>query len=169
MSVLNDADKILNSTNVVPWSQNFLKSIFHFGPFANQLKTGVQYFQTLPQKNDKDSDEDFIYPGSITTNLSNLEIDPKDIPEKYSLTNEGKLMYLSHVRDKKIANARELQLNDELMTLLYSRISQESLITLASHKDYEKALDEKDTFTIYKIINETFSVPIRETTEARTR
>jgi hypothetical protein len=158
MSALNDADKILNSTNVVPWSQNFLKSIFHFGPFANQLKTGVQYFQTLPQKNDKDSDEDFIYPGSITTNLSNLEIDPKDIPEKYSLTNEGKLMYLSHVRDKKIANARELQLNDELMTLLYSRISQESLITLASHKDYEKALDEKDTFTIYKIINETHRI-----------
>jgi hypothetical protein len=67
-------------------------------------------------------------------------------------------MYLSHVTDKKIANARELQLNDELMTLLYSRISQESLITLASHRDYEKALDEKDTFTIYKIINETHRI-----------
>ena len=103
MSELKNSDKlILNSTNIVAWTQNFLDSIFHFGPFAKQLKTGIRYCQTLPQKNDKDSDGDFIYPGSITTNLSNLEIDPKDILEKYSLTNEGKLLYQTHLKDKRI-------------------------------------------------------------------
>ena len=121
MSELKNLDKlILNSTNIVSWTQNFLYSIFHFGPFAKQLKTGIRYCQSLPEKNDKDLDGDFIYPGSITitTNLSNLETDPKNIPEKYSLTNEGKLLlYQTHLRDKKLSNDRELQLNSELMTL----------------------------------------------------
>ena len=164
MSELINLDKlILNSTNIVAWTQNFLNSIFHFGPFAKQLKTGIRYCQTLPQKNDKDSDGDFIYPGSITTNLSNLEIDPKNILEKYSLTNEGKLQYNTHLRDKKLSNDRELQLNSELMTLLFSRISPLSQITLESHKDYKNAYEQNDTFTIFRIINETHKIGTSKT------
>ena len=119
------------------------------------MTTGIRYHQSLPTKLDKDLDGEYIYPGVISTKLSNLDPDSPSIPEKYVLTNEGKVLFLSHFREKKTSNDRELQLNSELMTLLFSRISPISRITLASHKDFNNAFNSKDTLTLFNIINET--------------
>jgi hypothetical protein len=101
MSVSKDPEnKILTPTNIVAWSQDFIDSIFHFGPFAKQLTTGIRYYQTLPTKFDKDPDGDYIYPGTISTNLSSLGPNSPTIPEKYTLSNEGKVLFLSHLEKK---------------------------------------------------------------------
>ena len=61
----------------------------------------------------------------------------------------------SHLEKNKTSNERELQLNSELMTLLFSRIFLISRITLASHKEFKKVCDKTDTLTLFNIINET--------------
>jgi hypothetical protein len=97
----------------------------------------------------------FFLPGTISTNSSSLDPNSPTIPEKYTLTNEGKVLFLSHLEKKKTSNDRELQLNSELMTLLFSRISPISRITLVSHKEFKNAFDKTDTLTLFNIINET--------------
>jgi hypothetical protein len=134
---------ILTPTNVISWQQIFLRSIFHFGPFANQLNTGIRYVQTLPKKTDIDADGDYIYPGYF---------DPTE--NRYKLDSSGTSHYLSDLRRKEDENKRELQLNSELLTFLFSHISPESLITLQANSLYNEAYCNRDTFSLFQIINQ---------------